>query len=225
MVVTFISEVVMAAYALWRYQLNVAGRLVVALLSFLALFQICEYFVCGGVGISAEVWSRIGYVAITMLPPLGLHLLFVLAGKSKRRLVGVSYANAIIFIGFFLVYDAAFTGYQCTGNYVIFQLAAHSGGLFGAYYYGWLGTAIGLSVVWAKELAAQGKEAVKKLQAVRGLRIGYLVFLVPTAIANTIDPSTRRGIPSIMCGFAVLFAIILAFYILPRAETQRLTKT
>jgi hypothetical protein len=36
-------------------------------------------------------------------------------------------------------------------------------------------------------------------------------------VANTVKPETRQGIPSVMCGFAVLFALILAGYILPRA--------
>jgi hypothetical protein len=51
--------------------------------------------------------------------------------------------------------------------------------------------------------------------------VGYLVFLVPTALANTVAPETRRGIPSIMCGFAVLFALILAVYITPRIGRLR----
>ena len=64
----------------------------------------------------------------------------------------------------------------------------------------------------------KGRLAIARLQTVRGLIIGYLIFLVPTALANSIKPSTRRGIPSIMCGFAVLFALIMTLYILPRAS-------
>jgi len=51
--------------------------------------------------------------------------------------------------------------------------------------------------------------------------VGYLVFLVPTALAYSVSPATRRGIPSIMCGFAVLFALILTLYVLPLAATRR----
>jgi len=53
------------------------------------------------------------------------------------------------------------------------------------------------------------------------LVLGYLVFLIPTALANSVKPETRRGIPSIMCGFAVLYAIILALYILPKVGARR----
>jgi hypothetical protein len=41
--------------------------------------------------------------------------------------------------------------------------------------------------------------------------------LIPTGIANSVKPETRAGIPSIMCGFAVIFAILLVVYIAPRA--------
>ena len=46
--------------------------------------------------------------------------------------------------------------------------------------------------------------------------VGYLVFLLPTAVTNTVQPSTISALPSIMCGFAVFYALILVFGILPR---------
>jgi len=219
MLATFTVEIVMAIYVVWRYKLTKLSRLVVATLFFLALFQISEYFVCGGAGLSAMHWSRTGYVAITMLPPLGLHILHVLTGKKERALVWVAYATAAAFIVYFLLYKQAFSGYECTGNYVIFQLGGLATALYAAYYYGWLGTAIVLGLRWRK----QQKNNVRR-QAIRGLIIGYLVFLVPTSIAVIIDPTAMRGIPSIMCGFAVIFAVLLTFYVLPlgrRAAKQR----
>jgi hypothetical protein len=221
MLATFIIEAVLAVYIIWRYRLDMTGRLVVALLSFLALFQISEYFVCGGAGLSAETWAKTGYVAITMLPPLGLHLLHILARKDRRAMVIASYVSAAGFIAFFLGYSGAFTGYMCTGNYVIFQLASHSGMAYGFYYYGWLLAVLGYGKSWLNELKTKGKKYAKQRQTIQALIAGYLVFLVPTAIANTINPDTRRGIPSIMCGFAVIFAVILVVYVLPRAGQRR----
>jgi hypothetical protein len=51
--------------------------------------------------------------------------------------------------------------------------------------------------------------------------LGYLVFLVPTTAFNIIDPTTLKGIPSIMCGFAVLLSIIIAFKVLPEVSEKR----
>jgi hypothetical protein len=147
--------------------------------------------------------------------------MYVLAGKPKRGLVTGAYVTMAIFIGYFLLYSRAFTGYACTGNYVIFQIGLRPAYLYGLYYYGWLLTALILGMRWSTELMRQGKAKHSSLQSVRALMIGYLVFLVPTAVANSVNPETRRGIPSIMCGFAVLFALILVFYILPRSGSAR----
>jgi hypothetical protein len=42
------------------------------------------------------------------------------------------------------------------------------------------------------------------------------MFILPTTAANIVDPSTIAGIPSIMCGFAVILAIILTGFVIPR---------
>ncbi len=227
MIATVVIETTLALYTVWRYKMSAPTRLVTTVLLALATFQVAEYFVCTGYGsVSAEAWSRVGFVAITTLPALGLHLMHVLAGKSSRRLVYTAYASMAVFTGIFLLYQGAFTGHQCTGNYVIFQTANKLGGANGLYYYGWLFVGIMLGARWANELRAKtGKAAKRRLDAVRALIIGYLIFLVPTALANTVKPETRQAIPSIMCGFAVLFALIMGFYILPRMGAARKSLT
>lgn len=213
MLATFVVETTLAAYTLWRYKLSTMTRLTVAMFFFLGLFQLSEYFVCGGAGLTAQHWSRIGYVAITMLPPLGLHVLHEIAHKKRPWLAWLAYATGAGFIVYFLAWSSAFRGYACTGNYVIFQLGERASLLYGLYYYGWLAAAMALGMRWHGQ--ATDKQQKRSIIA---LIIGYLVFLVPTAVVNSIDPATRRGIPSIMCGFAVLFALILGFYILPKAN-------
>jgi hypothetical protein len=216
MLATLATEFFLALYTVWRYKLSDLTRLVVMTLVMLATFQLAEYFVCTGYGIRAEQWSRVGFVAITALPPLGLHIIHTLAGKPGRKLVYTSYATMAGFMAFFMTYHGAFIGHQCTGNYVIFQIGYRAGGLYGLYYYGWLFTGIMLAARWANEQMEKGLKGRTKLEMLRAMIIGYLVFLVPTALSNTVRPETRRGIPSIMCGFAVLFALILTIYILPR---------
>lgn len=216
MVATLLIEFTLAAYVLWRYKLNMTARLVVTALVGLATFQTAEYFVCTGSVGHTELWSRIGFVAIATLPPLGLHIMHRLAGKPNRNLVYTAYASMAGFIAFFAASSTAFVGHQCTGNYVIFQLGNNVGFAFGTYYYAWLFAALVLGARWANELLAEGTQARKQLQAVRGMMIGYLVFLLPTAISNTVNPDSRQGIPSVMCGFAVFFALILTLYVMPR---------
>jgi hypothetical protein len=215
MLATFAIEITLAVYVLWRYKLDEISRLVVAILFFLAVFQLAEYMVCGGLGADGLTWSRIGYVAITILPPLGLHLAVKLANKRLPWLLWLAYGSAAAFVAFFALAPNSITGNVCQGNYVIFDVAPGSSWLYGLYYYGWLITSVWLSWQWAK---SAGKKAARALS---GLVVGYLAFLLPTTTVNLIEPSTLIGIPSIMCGFAVLLAITLVFWVLPAAGTKR----
>ena len=218
MIATIIVESLLLVYTLLRYKTGVLVRLVVATLATLAIFQLSEYHVCTGLGLRAEDWSRLGYGAITMLPPLGLHILHLIGHKPRRRLVTLAYATMFVFIWYFLAYSFAFTGYQCTGNYVIFQIGTVPALIYGVYYYGWLFAAIGLAAHWVSQLNGKNLSEFHMQKALKGMIAGYAVFLVPTALVYSMNPSYRRGIPSIMCGFAVLFALILALYILPHAK-------
>ena len=216
MLATVAIEIALALYALAKYKLSLITKLIITTLVMLATFQVSEYFVCTGAAGNTSAWSRLGFAAITVLPPLGLHILHLAAKKPGRRLVFLAYASMAAFIGFFILYSGAFTGHQCTGNYVIFQVAEKAGGLFGLYYYGWLATSLTLGALWADQLMHKGKKARQILLSVRALMIGWLIFLVPTALAYSVAPEARQAIPSVMCGFAVLYALILTLVVLPR---------
>lgn len=222
MIATFVIEISLMAYTIFRYKMNTITRLIAALLGFLALFQLAEYNVCGGLfSLDAESWSRIGYVAITILPPIALHLVTAIAHVKGRwtALVAASYAAAIAWIGFFAAMPSAFDGHKCAGNYAIFQIGRNAGSLYFGYYYLLLIVGIAACIYFA----AYAKRRPIKLALLLQLT-GYLSFLLPTAITNTVNPETIRGIPSIMCGFAVSFALILAFYILPQLQAAKVIK-
>lgn len=221
MLATLIIESCLAIYTFWRYKFNILTKLITSMLVCLAIFQLAEYFVCTGIGSMAAPWSRVGFVAITALPPLGLHIMHILAGKSQRKLVYGAYATMVGYWLFFLLSPGAFTGHKCTGNYVIFQFTANVTGTYSVFYFGWLLAGIGLGFRWANQLMASGKSKLRQLQSVQGLILGYLVFLVPSAISMVVKPEARRGIPSVLCGFAILLALVLTFYILPRAPQSR----
>jgi hypothetical protein len=222
MLATLVTESLLIIYTIVRYRMSPITRLSLATLLCLATFQLSEYFVCTGYGLQAEQWSRLGFIMITGLPAIGIHIMHHLAGKEGRKLVYATYAGMSAFMILFLTYHAAFIGHECTGNYVIFQMGPLGTALYSAYYYGLLLTGITLGVKWANQLKAKGKKYFDQLQTVRALIIGYLVFLVPTALAYSIKPADRKAIPSIMCGFAVIYALILTLYILPKATQFRI---
>lgn len=215
MIATFLIETVLAVYVIFRYKLNEIGRLAVLLLVSLATFQLAEFSVCGS-STGSVTWSRIGYVAITLLPPLSLHLTYAIAKAKKRWLLVPAYISMVAFIAFFALAPNAFDGYACLGNYVIFEVAKGAGGLFGAYYYIWL--AVTLILGWKFIRHAKDR---KTRRALSGLMAGYSAFIVPAVAANVVSPAAVRAMPSIMCGFAVLLALALVFIVLPNTRASK----
>jgi hypothetical protein len=216
MLATFITEMALFGWVAVRYAWSATrNRLALGMLLCLAIFQLAEYNVCGRFSVDALTWSRIGFVAITLLPPLGIHLGYVLAGKAERQMVAAAYATSLIFVYLFVFSSVAFQSHVCAGNYAIFQLRSGIGGSYFVYYYGWLLYAIGYALQKAKGLSKLQQKPLYYLVA------GYCFFLIPTTVANMVKPETIRGIPSVMCGFALSFALVLVFGILP----QKLPKT
>lgn len=214
MLATFAIEIGYFLYVIWRYKMNVLTRLAAALLFFLAMFQISEYFVCGA-GHNASLWSRIGFVSITLLPPIGIHLIHTLAGKSWNNITGAAYGMAAVWVVVFAFFEKAFSGHECSGNYIIFQVQPNLGILYFFYYYLWLAVGTWLSYQYAKTLRNKDKKSLYLLA------IGYLTLLVPTTTLNLLNPQTQDGIPSIMCGFAIILATIVVFGIMPRSGKKR----
>lgn len=213
MIATFLIEAALLIYTIWRYKLNKISRLAVLILTNLAIFQLAEFMVCGGLGLQGVEWARLGFVSITLLPPLGLHLGAVIARQSRPLLITAAYASAAVFSSIFLFTKDAMIGEQCQPNYVVFNLQDWLTHLFVIYYYGWL-----IVSVWLISRWAQRSKYKKQL---RNLMFGYMAFIVPTTTANLLNPDTISGIPSIMCGFAVIFAVVLVVGVLPGAAKKR----
>lgn len=208
MLATFLIEFVFAFYTIWRYKMTTASRLAVAMLLSLGSFQLAEYMVCGGLGLTGVEWAKTGYVAITLLPALGIHMLVTIAGKKMSALILAAYATCAAFVTFYLLGAGSINGHACYANYAVFYTNHSSSQLFTAYYYGWLMVGTYLAWQWGMELP-------KRRKTLHAMALGYLVFILPTTFFNIIDPTTVKGIPSIMCGFAVLLAFVLVIKVLP----------
>ncbi len=215
MIATFLIELSLMVYTLLRYRWNTLTRLSVGMLFCLALFQLAEFQVCEGTSGLAN-WSHLGFVAITLLPPLGLHAIYTIVGKKSRPVLLSGYLTSAAFVAYFALSSQSLNGHECLGNYVIFHVNANMTVYYGIYYWGW----VILSMLLSAWLARSVKNKLRK-QALYGFAAGYAVFLIPVTVANLVNNTTVRGIPSIMCGFAVLFAFILSLYVLPRVMKKR----
>lgn len=211
MIVTFAIEIAFAVYVLWRYKFTPITRLIVALLVLLAGFQGTEFLLCGGLALQGGTWSRIGYGAITLLPPLGIHLAYLLANKKAGIVVAAGYITCAAFLGYFAFVTQAISGHTCYANYVTFNTADGSTIPYTMYYYGWLFIGTFLTFKWAPMLDKHRKSALYSLMA------GYLALLVPTTTITLMWNDALAGIPSIMCGFAIILAALLVGKVAPES--------
>jgi hypothetical protein len=215
MVATMAVETALLVYTFVRYRMTPITRVIMAQLFFLAIFQLAEYSVCGRYNLEAATWSRIGYLTISTLPPFGVHLVQLVSRRGWWWVKHAAYANMAIWLAVFGTSHEALAGHVCAGNYVIFQLSDHAEFAYFSYYYFWL-TATMLGAGWFAWNARGRIRLALLLQMV-----GYLIFLVPTTVINSLYPGTRAGIPSIMCGFAVLYVLIMVFGIIPLTRDVR----
>lgn len=240
MVLTFLFEVCAAILAIFKYKINdTKGWLIIAILLALAGFQLAEFMVCGGLGLTGVAWARFGYVSITLLPALGLHLAHRIAGKKIDWLVLAAYISCAAFVAYYAFGVDTVTAGVCRANYSVFNIGIPAW-VFAIYYYGWLLAALYLASRWISDIetiSAQKswlarlverifprKDGLHDPKAVSGLKwlmVGYLSFILPTTIVNIIDPRTIEGIPSIMCGFAVILAVILLGFVAPRVLERK----
>lgn len=216
MAATFAIEFSLMFWVLTRYSTqSKITQLAAALLGFLSLFQLAEYGVCEQFVLDPSLWSRIGFASISLLPPLGVHFVQHLSGAKNFQLSYLAYIMGMLFVAYFIVGDA-FLSTGCHGNYAIFQIQPVLGGFYFAYYYLWLLVAIWYAFISARKVA---DAALSK--ALYAVVLGYLAFAGPATFIHAFLPETKNGLPSIMCGFALIFALIIVFYVMPRSGVKR----
>lgn len=211
MLFTFFVELGIALYILTTSKIKPVTALMVAILVFLAIFQLSEFQVCSN---KSLMWMRIGYASITMLPPLGIHLIGVIT--KRKWLAYLSYTLAGIFIITFLFSTRSLANAFCGGNYVmVITNGVIASKYFPLYYYLMLFIALTDIANYVKNLPNTYKSSQPEPRFLLWILLGYLSFLVPTAAVYLLSTEARRGIPSIMCGFAILLALIIGLRAYP----------
>jgi hypothetical protein len=156
-------------------------------------------------------------VAITILPVVGLWLISFVT--KKRHFIGVGMIIAFLFALIFIVIPQSVTGSFCGGNYVIFSAPAALYEFYGGYYFAFL-----IFAIW-ESLESMREQKNKKLrQILKWFILGYLSFMVPMGVVYAIYEPARIAVASIMCGFAVILAFIIAFQIVPKYYDYKKSK-
>jgi hypothetical protein len=212
---TFIIEIVLAIYAFVRYRTSRIGKILIFFIILLSVFQASEYMVCSSG--DSHLWYLVGYLAITLLPALSLYSVTLI---TRRTWVANVYTFfTLCFLAAFWLVPGAVSGTSCAGNYVIFRsLNSYVTPLFYAYYA--IGLVLGVYEMYIGARMFKNDSQMKKYFC--WLIVGSLSFMLPTAILVFIPPFTLQSIPSVLCGFAVLHALILSFIALPIVHKRKL---
>ena len=214
MIATIIIELALAGWVITRYATSTAKRLIVTLLISLAAFQLAEYNVCSSAPVDL-FWSRFGYIFITILPPLGIHLLLQIRRESRPKLLIFCYGAGAAFAAAFAFLSTGLYHGVCAGNYVIFILAQPLTQFYEVYYF-----SLVLIGLWLGLRPATSGTSLTRRRSLLWMVMAYLAFSVPTLIINLMLPATKAAVPSIMCGFAVVFALIIGLKVAPLVLKQ-----
>lgn len=208
--ITGLIEISLALYTWWRYRSTHLGRLSTALLILLATFQLSEFGICsGGPG---NLLTRLGLISTAFMPIIGIHAITVMT-RQKLSLVG-GYAIASALAIFIAIAPDVAPFASCLGRFVAIPISSPFGVIYLLYYTTGLLMAIGLLIQ-----ALRAKTAPHL--AIEWLLAGYLAFTVPTALVYILVTTTQESIASILCGFAVILALILTFKVLPLALSKK----
>jgi hypothetical protein len=206
MLATFLIESGLAAYVLYRHRKGLFAKIAVAILLLLALFQLSEYEICADR--NPVFWSRLGLAAITLLPILGLYLISLVS--HKQHFLRLGYAAAAVSLFLVLLAPRDVISPFCAGNYVTFGGPETLFRFYAAYYWGFL--VIG---IWESMEALNVSRSKRVHRILRWMVIGYLSFMLPMGIVYAFYEPARMAVASIMCGFALALAFILALRIVP----------
>ncbi len=202
---TFIIEAVFSLYVLFKYRSTLMSRLCFALLACLGIFQLSEYLVC--TISNGEKWIYLGFIAITFLPALGLHISTLIV-KRQTNILWLSYSAVALIVGLLLLTPLYNLHAQCMTNYVNVTMNFPYGLLFGIFYMYFMFYAIYFTYKHSRK--PLGTKSVELW-----LILSYLVFIVPSALLYFARIIVKSSLPSVMCGFALLTAIIFIMKIIP----------
>jgi len=201
---TFVIEFLLALFFLLKDPRDNLNR-IIALMSFLlGVYQLNEFLICTT---GAGVFANLAFATTAILPALAITLVLTLFRKRIRFYWhALIYAPAVFFIIMFAfsVQLNAFT--ICMSVFIQYPWLGVLSQFFGLYYWIYLVAAVVLFFA----VSLRPISIYEKRMAYLGM-LGILIFTVPTYIFLIFLPALKVQTPSILCEFALLFAIELLF--------------
>jgi len=177
-----------------------------AILLLLAGYQLAEVAICANVAVAGFL-PRLAFVIVTWLPPLGLLLIAQLRRPRSRTFNGSAYAMLAAAAGIvvWIVVDRSFASASvCNAVYARYTHAMPSFLVYSSFY--WLGLA---GMIGFSAYGAMTSEDPRRRQQLVQVFVGTTGFLALSILTSWFVPPARGALPSIMCHFALLFAVCL----------------
>jgi hypothetical protein len=180
-------------------------RIPVALLQFvLAGYQVAEIFICAAP--ERTTLARLAFVDVVWLPPLALTLLVGLADAGRLARGAVKGAWAIAGgLAVWMAVDPSFVvGTVCQAVLATYQHGTPFHHAFGGFYE----LCLGAIVFGGAAAMARVDDRVDRAH-IADLQMGVLGFMVPAMLTQIIWKGLDPSLPSIMCHYALVLALLL----------------
>jgi hypothetical protein len=175
------------------------------ILLLLAGYQITEVIACSNPARTSA--ARIGFLDILWLPASGVLLVLLLSSLRRATVILAACAYfavaAALAVGILLEPDFVNVS-VCKGVFARYAAVRPLYTLFGAYYQ----FGIASMLIWAAA-AMTGQEDWGRRKHTADVLIGTLCFVLPSMWVEISVPPASGAMPSIMCHFALIFALFL----------------
>jgi len=186
------------------------GRTTVAILLLLAGYQITEVAICADPAASG-ILPRAAFSIVTGLPPLGILLVAQLHRPRSRAYYAGAYAALVVCAGVigWIALDPSFASASVCN--AVFALYNHTTSHFALYsWYYWIGL---FAMVAFSGLSLRRRIEQPHRSLMRAVFLGTLGFVVPSVLTTRFAPAAEGALPSIMCHFALILALALAWMV------------
>ena len=177
------------------------------ILLLLAGYQLTEVAICADVA-AAGFLPRLAFVIVTWLPALGLLLVAQIQRPRSRAMYGFAIAMLALSAGIvgWIAVDSSFASASvCNAVYARYAHAQPRFQLYAGYY--WVGL-LGMTLV--SGFGIRSTKDVRRRQCLGHVLIGTLGFILPSIAVSYFVPATKHALPSVLCHFALILAMLLA---------------
>lgn len=182
------------------------------------IYQVFEFLMCM-LNLQYPFMAYLAFVDISFLPPLNFYFIFSYAGY-RHKLFKLIFLPALVFVVYYFLVIDKFAVTACTVLYASYSYPL--GGWYAFFYY----SPIAAVIILLSIKIGKQREAVRK-KLLKVLLFGLIFIFIPVIAAFVLyaagDKLLLEIIESIMCKFAFVYAVCLAYFSLlnKNADNER----